>query len=855
MRKAVRGVLEPSPSNSSGHSRTTNSSGPSVESSLEDTLQAATSRLNSFSFGAKPQPQPQASSSRQPLLPSLALIASDTKPKSLPLPTPTLTQDNAMLTAPLSRPPSLLLTAATPLSEDPPQPTTPPRSRKRHSHTRSTSISIPSSRPQSLAAFPISPGLSPGSAASSPRKLTFGPSGRGAEAEKERARASAFASLEGSRQPRVDIVSLPQFDDDEPPPMSFGLPKPFAWTDPAPSAPEPEVDMPVPKWGADATEDAGLPEFTLPVGALGSVAEEEEDEDDLKNETKTTPGLKELHLLSTTPTSAPRPDQAAEVEPAQTPTKGYGTIGRGRPRPLSGIGIATSPSTPSVATPTSARRRGGSKSSISYVRDGSSSSGDGSRDLGRIVISPSSVPMASSTPSFSARSNRPCPRPRSLINLGRGSGRVLGEVDEVSEEGSPLKRDSMATETSYDSFDLDSGLHRQLRDAEMDREALKEDIEDWRHRCKTLEDRLDAEKREAMVLRDRVRKRELSTWPPLTPVGDRLSSVSSTHSVDDKPSSRSEADAFAKAQGRLLTQMRDQLFSLAAALDAERGAKNDALAALHEAHLERDAEREVWRQEREAWLSRETTKRLSRVTTNSSNYSLSSVASSYAPPVRVVSGGTDYPLDPEEWSKRGLVALKEEEEDDDHRASFTSTESSIPVATPNPDQSASRMKIWGFPRGAVARSPQRKDSIYDSFFTLPAEVEPAQDVGFGVGVELPPIPSPMLPPKANVFTPARSTSLTMPASATTSALSFLAGYLPSVRTPSPEVPKSLEPEHDSFLSGSFGSQSSSLLRKSSTARTKRFISASAQPVPLPSPIGQLDFTGGCRHCANDVFDL
>lgn len=335
-------------------------------------------------------------------------------------------------------------------------------------------------------------------------------------------------------------------------------------------------------------------------------------------------------------------------------------------------------------------------------------------------------------------------------------------------------------------------------------------------------------------------------------VGDRLSSISSTNPAAEKPSSKAEADAFAKAQGRLLTEMRDQLFSLAAALDAERGAKNEAMAAMKELKLERDAEREVWQAERDAWLGREPAKRLSRVTTVSSSFSLGSISSGCAPPVRIVSGESEYPVDPEEWSKPGLVPLQEEEEVEDYRASVASTESTIPVITPNSDQSASRMKIWGFPRGAVARSPHRRESIYDSFFSLPSVVEPIEE-GVGVGVELPPIPSPLLAAKANPFTPARSTSFTMPASATTSALSFLAGYLPSARTPSPEVPKSLERE--THFSGSFGSQTSSLLRQSSTSRTKRFISASDQPMPLPSPIDCLDFTGGCRHCANAVFEL
>jgi hypothetical protein len=42
----------------------------------------------------------------------------------------------------------------------------------------------------------------------------------------------------------------------------------------------------------------------------------------------------------------------------------------------------------------------------------------------------------------------------------------------------------------------------------MERDSLREDVQLWRKRCKGLEERLDGERKEAGVLRDRVRKRK-----------------------------------------------------------------------------------------------------------------------------------------------------------------------------------------------------------------------------------------------------------------------------------------------------------------------------------------------------------
>ena len=97
-----------------------------------------------------------------------------------------------------------------------------------------------------------------------------------------------------------------------------------------------------------------------------------------------------------------------------------------------------------------------------------------------------------------------------------------------------------------------------------ERDSLREDNDDWRIRCKDLEGHLSAERRrlederkESHLLRDKVRK-----------LGDRLAAQSTgqngstTNALDDQH--------HATAQAKLIAEMRDQIFSLAAALERER---------------------------------------------------------------------------------------------------------------------------------------------------------------------------------------------------------------------------------------------------------------------------------------------
>jgi hypothetical protein len=135
-----------------------------------------------------------------------------------------------------------------------------------------------------------------------------------------------------------------------------------------------------------------------------------------------------------------------------------------------------------------------------------------------------------------------------LVGLGlegRGAGRVLGEVMEEEdqhphENGNRWGTSALPTTTlSFRGFDVqgvgvpesvhspsisagrvsseisgDSGSFgsSQWRDPSieiaMERDALREDVDLWRKRCRGLEERLEGERKEVGLLRERVRKRE-----------------------------------------------------------------------------------------------------------------------------------------------------------------------------------------------------------------------------------------------------------------------------------------------------------------------------------------------------------
>jgi hypothetical protein len=186
----------------------------------------ARAKFTSFSFGSKPPSTP------------LATLRTSS-PSHSPKPSFSAPGSFNRLSTPLSRPPSLLVTRPTPLPFDQPLVSAPLSSppspaRKRHSHTRSNSISMPNlklGRPQSYSvlssspSFPSSP-VSPDNISDpkiNGRKLKFEPSGRGAEAEQQRdeSRRKALEKLTG-RSPTVpppleaavEAISLPDEEDD-----------------------------------------------------------------------------------------------------------------------------------------------------------------------------------------------------------------------------------------------------------------------------------------------------------------------------------------------------------------------------------------------------------------------------------------------------------------------------------------------------------------------------------------------------------------------------------------------------------------------------------------------------------------
>lgn len=541
--------------------------------------------------------------------------------------------------------------------------------------------------------------------------------------------------------------------------------------------------------------------------------------------------LRELHLVSSVSSAGSRRGSVPDVregfaralaQSRETPTKGYGTIGRGRPRPLGLEGVTSLSLGSAVSAPSpvkGARARGvpgpagrrvgqpGSRSSsISYKRDDSGS--NSSRDYSRGPTSP--PPMSDvSSPTYThsplgdwqSRSlGRPCPRPRSLVQgLGGTSGRVLGEVEEEEAPESPtidfrppydarddgVSNGRASTEASRDSVDdtsvWQSNRHdswpasqrdswtgasrrdsRDRLDAEMEREALRDDVEMWRRRCRTLEDKLESERRDSTVLRERVRK-----------LGDRLLSVSNT-----APSNPTADDR------HLIAEMRDQIFSLTSALERERKDKLEAQARIAELQMSVDAFKTP------------------QVSTNSLP------ATPKSRPHRPASLSLRTP--PHAATPPG--------------AKFADAEEPEPAA-PEPsveDASYDRMKGWGFPRGRIDRS--ERDAKAESFFGLsrPRAVR-AGGSGSGLGLawpntpvdgdfDLPPFEVnadnssfvlPVSPTELSseptvriVSAPQRAVEATPSRPPPPSALSFLSDYLPlpratptSANVPSGPIPR------------------------------------------------------------------
>ncbi|OCF33427.1 hypothetical protein I316_04847 [Kwoniella heveanensis BCC8398] len=1020
-------------------------SGPTIEP--DENHEEVAARLSTFSFGSKPPASTFPPKRRQhPLVPSQSLFTSELAPSTSPLGSPSAKSPNCLnhLSTPLSRPPSVLLTRPTPLPFGSPtssapsraslasSPSSPPTpARKRHSHTRSNSISLPNlklggPRPTSLGvptspSFPSSP-CSPTSAGNGParsrlsgpingQRLKFEPSGRGAEAEKEReeSRRKALEKLTGGPSPRPAVaepnvaeISLPDLDDEDTSsvassnrplsgafgsgsgsnffsrPSSLTLPpltgssnstpstlsaSPFSWSSPS------DDRSPVERWSGYsfglqkefAKEEAAInvgfgmdlgtamakrPSINRQLSALAEVDESEEGEADFEDDevspcmTRTlsddpenvaslpfvpavepTPSrLRELRLPSSVSSSTPRqsegstdsihsfsfPRHSSASPSLGSPTKAYGSIGRGRPKPLP-LGSSVSSTPTSMSTPRSAglssRRRGppgsGSRgSSISYKRDDSSSS---SRDMstGRVasptLISPPPS-MSLSSSAFGSWGNiprgiqRPCPRPRQLIGLGidnSASGRVLNEVDEGDEDDLALVRSArwMSPPPDADadiprqypgfgptsepepegrpSQELDEDEYadeEQWRDVqlemEMEREALKEDVELWRARCKSLEDKLEAERKEGAVLRDRVRK-----------LGDRLSSVSSV------PVERTPAPADTHMnESRLIAEMREQLFTLTTSLESERRAKEEALLQL-------------------------------------SKFQLHGQQS-----VPVLSGHASSAY--EEFEEDELLLTARPDLTDSFSVRSPIVQASMSPASraaePEPmhqgypvsgsDPNLARMKGWGFPKDpSPSKYSNELSKKRESFFGLSNPLRrttSADGAEEHNGVDLPPFvfpPAttgdqsnidknastvhgyPMLPsafmasqanefgaravsdpvhpvkktvnnhvplespslydsdtappaaPRANVATPAPGSG-----SITSSAISFFSGYLRSTE----------EEQRPSFSPVSVPA-----------VYTPRYIAKEEQKVPVGCNVGKLDFRAGCRCCVGPVIEV
>lgn len=366
---------------------------------------------------------------------------------------------------------------------------------------------------------------------------------------------------------------------------------------------EAKEEPPFSGFSFDLPEPTPRPSSVLLNGGLGVLAEEDEteseeaaEEEDSSHQLEAAPSdmtlsaddstpsaptpsrLRQLHLVSSVSSSGRRssnPDVLQSfsrtlAQSRETPTKspaGFGSASRsgGRPRPLDTstdwFGSTPSPSKPRPLSTGSYPRGGGASrtSSISYKKDdsGSGSSRDYGSSRGEDMLSPtSSIDESGSTRSMGRAS---CPRPRSLIlGLTGTSGRVLGEVSEADEDGD----DEANTRDSFDSPFWTKRDSRDRIDMELERDALREDVDLWRKRCKGLEDKYEAERRESAVLRERVRK-----------LGDRLLTVSSA--APSRPSAAEEHEA---AQARLIAEMREQLFGLTAALERERKEKAEAVA-------------------------------------------------------------------------------------------------------------------------------------------------------------------------------------------------------------------------------------------------------------------------------------
>ena len=144
----------------------------------------------------------------------------------------------------------------------------------------------------------------------------------------------------------------------------------------------------------------------------------------------------------------------------------------------------------------------------------------------------------------------------------RGAGDHASRLHEAQGELAALRAE-IETERAERAVELER-LRSALGDVEAERDDLAGDINGWRARCSDLSKQvergqatLESERREGVVAREKVRK-----------LGDRLAAANSA----------APDAALAAAQAKLITEMRDQLFALAAALEREKAAHAAAVA-------------------------------------------------------------------------------------------------------------------------------------------------------------------------------------------------------------------------------------------------------------------------------------
>lgn len=128
-------------------------------------------------------------------------------------------------------------------------------------------------------------------------------------------------------------------------------------------------------------------------------------------------------------------------------------------------------------------------------------------------------------------------------------------------------------------------MRAQLQDAVDERDALVEDVDGWRSRCSDLthalqreKQALDTEKKDGALAREKVRK-----------LGDRLAAMSGPQEASPE-----NDDALTTAQAKLINEMRDQIFSLAAALDQEKRQHHSVAQQFEELQQQQQQQQAAW---------------------------------------------------------------------------------------------------------------------------------------------------------------------------------------------------------------------------------------------------------------------